>query len=84
MSNGEDAANGTEPICFVVMGFHKKMAYDKDEKPRELDLDVLTEAHVGDFCEADAVQGGGDRLALRVEDLWFGRYVYPGAVVHVG
>jgi len=41
---GENPGKVKQPVCFVVMGFGKKIAYDKEHKPRALDLDRTFEA----------------------------------------
>jgi hypothetical protein len=44
--SGDGAQTGKDEraVCFVVMGFGEKVAYDKDHKPRTLDLDATFEA----------------------------------------
>ena len=49
---GENAGNGRPRVCFVVMGFGKKIAYDKEHKPRALDLDRTFEAIIKPAVDA--------------------------------
>ena len=41
---GDTPGKAKQPVCFVVMGFGKKIAYDKEHKPRPLDLDQIGRA----------------------------------------
>ena len=50
---GENPGKGKQRVCFVVMGFGKKIAYDKEHKPRALDLDRTFEAIIKPAVEAN-------------------------------
>jgi hypothetical protein len=52
----ENPDKGKPPVCFVVMGFGKKTAYDKEHKPRALDLDRTFEAIIKPAVEANGLR----------------------------